>query len=139
MSNSVQDDFYYLEDVPWTMYFDEARALHGAYWHNGFGYPHSHGCVNLSDRGCALALQLGQSWAILFTFTTHLADSHRSGTLWNWCALTPENAYGIFSPLLDPWCSGQTCGPVKAEIAGSNPVGSAEIASSIPSGPPERY
>ena len=41
-------DYYYLEDVPWTMYFDEQRALHGAYWHNGFGYPRSHGCVNLS-------------------------------------------------------------------------------------------
>ena len=49
MQNSVKDDFYYLEDVPWTMYFDEARAFHGAYWHNGFGYPHSHGCVNMSD------------------------------------------------------------------------------------------
>jgi len=48
MSNSIQDDFYYLENVPWTMYFDEARALHGAYWHNRFGYPFSHGCVNLS-------------------------------------------------------------------------------------------
>jgi L,D-transpeptidase catalytic domain len=48
MSNSVQDDFYYLEDVPWTMYFDEGRALHGAYWHNKFGYRFSHGCVNLS-------------------------------------------------------------------------------------------
>jgi len=48
MSNSVQDDFYYLENVPWTMYFDEARALHGAYWHNKFGYPFSHGCVNLA-------------------------------------------------------------------------------------------
>jgi hypothetical protein len=43
-----RSDYYYLEDVPWTMYFDEARALHGAYWHNGFGYPRSHGCVNLS-------------------------------------------------------------------------------------------
>jgi hypothetical protein len=41
-------DRYYLEDVPWTMYFDEARALHGAYWHTGYGYPRSHGCVNLS-------------------------------------------------------------------------------------------
>jgi hypothetical protein len=41
-------DYYYLEDVPWTMYFDEKRALHGAYWHNGFGYARSHGCVNLS-------------------------------------------------------------------------------------------
>lgn len=43
-----RSDYYYLQDVPWTMYFDEARALHGAYWHNGFGYPRSHGCVNLS-------------------------------------------------------------------------------------------
>lgn len=41
-------DYYYLEDVPWTMYFDEARALHGAYWRALFGYPQSHGCVNLS-------------------------------------------------------------------------------------------
>jgi len=41
-------DYYYLEDVPWVMYFDGARAIHGAYWHNGFGYPRSHGCVNLS-------------------------------------------------------------------------------------------
>ena len=41
-------EYYYLEDVPWTMYFDEERALHGAYWHNWFGYARSHGCVNLS-------------------------------------------------------------------------------------------
>jgi hypothetical protein len=41
-------DYYYLEDVPWTMYFDEARALHGAYWRTWFGFEQSHGCVNLS-------------------------------------------------------------------------------------------
>jgi lipoprotein-anchoring transpeptidase ErfK/SrfK len=30
------------------MYFDsDAEALHGAYWHNNFGNPMSHGCVNL--------------------------------------------------------------------------------------------
>jgi hypothetical protein len=40
--------YYYLEDVPWTMYFDKLRALHGAYWHARFGYDASHGCVNLS-------------------------------------------------------------------------------------------
>ncbi|GAP20870.1 L,D-transpeptidase [Leptolinea tardivitalis] len=40
--------YYYLEDVPWTMYFDRLRALHGAYWHARFGYDASHGCVNLS-------------------------------------------------------------------------------------------
>lgn len=41
-------DFYYLEEVPWTMYFDNDIALHGAYWHDGFGFRRSHGCVNLS-------------------------------------------------------------------------------------------
>jgi len=41
-------DYYYLENVPWTMYFDKARALHGAYWRYGLGYAQSHGCVNLS-------------------------------------------------------------------------------------------
>lgn len=43
-----RSDAYYLEDVPWTMYFDEARALHGAYWRAKMGYPQSHGCVNLA-------------------------------------------------------------------------------------------
>lgn len=51
MSGSFEpdrSDYYYLEDVPWTMYYDQARALHGVYWHTYFGYPQSHGCVNLS-------------------------------------------------------------------------------------------
>lgn len=43
-----QPDFYYLQEVPWTMYFDGDIALHGAYWHDGFGYRKSHGCVNLT-------------------------------------------------------------------------------------------
>lgn len=43
-----RSDYYYLEGVVWTVYFDQARALHGAYWHNGFGVPLSRGCVNLS-------------------------------------------------------------------------------------------
>jgi hypothetical protein len=41
-------DFYYLDRVPWTMYFDEGRALHGAYWRTRLGRPQSHGCVNLA-------------------------------------------------------------------------------------------
>jgi lipoprotein-anchoring transpeptidase ErfK/SrfK len=43
-----RSDAYYLEDVPWTMYFDESRALHGAYWRANLGFPQSHGCVNMS-------------------------------------------------------------------------------------------
>lgn len=41
-------DYYLLENVPWTMYYDGARALHGAYWRAMFGYEQSHGCINLS-------------------------------------------------------------------------------------------
>lgn len=38
---------YYLPDVPYVMYFYRGFALHGTYWHNNFGTPMSHGCVNL--------------------------------------------------------------------------------------------
>jgi lipoprotein-anchoring transpeptidase ErfK/SrfK len=48
MRNNDPSEFYYLDNVPWTMYFDGARALHGAYWRTRLGYPQSHGCVNLS-------------------------------------------------------------------------------------------
>ena len=44
----AQPDFYYIQEVPWTMYFDDQIALHGAYWHDGFGFRRSHGCVNLT-------------------------------------------------------------------------------------------
>ena len=43
-----EPDFYYLQEVPWTMYYDDQIALHGAYWHDGFGYRRSHGCVNMT-------------------------------------------------------------------------------------------
>lgn len=38
---------YNLPGVPWIMYFAGANAIHGTYWHNNFGRPMSHGCVNL--------------------------------------------------------------------------------------------
>lgn len=45
-----RSDYYFLEDVPWILYYDGDRALHGAYWHDNFGIRSSHGCVNLSPR-----------------------------------------------------------------------------------------
>jgi len=38
---------YHVKDVPHVMYFYGAYAIHGAYWHNNFGYRASHGCVNV--------------------------------------------------------------------------------------------
>lgn len=43
-------DAYSIEDVPWTQYFLGSYALHAAFWHERFGHPRSHGCVNLAPR-----------------------------------------------------------------------------------------
>ena len=47
-SNKMSGPGYYLPDVPYIMYFHGSYGLHGTYWHNNFGTPMSHGCVNLS-------------------------------------------------------------------------------------------
>jgi lipoprotein-anchoring transpeptidase ErfK/SrfK len=41
------DPPFSFEEVPWVQYFKKEVALHGAYWHQRFGHPASHGCVNL--------------------------------------------------------------------------------------------
>ena len=39
---------WYLPDVPYVMYFFSDYGIHGTYWHDNFGTPMSHGCINLS-------------------------------------------------------------------------------------------
>lgn len=39
---------YSLPNVPFVMYFYQDYGFHGTYWHNNFGTPMSHGCVNLT-------------------------------------------------------------------------------------------
>lgn len=46
--DTASDGPYSIDDVPYVMYFQLAYALHGAFWHNAFGRPRSHGCINLS-------------------------------------------------------------------------------------------
>ncbi len=43
-------ELYRVDDVPWIQYFLQGYALHGTYWHNGFGRTRSHGCINLSPK-----------------------------------------------------------------------------------------
>ena len=54
MSNPDVEDgsaaWYYIEDVPWTLYFHEGYSIHAAFWHDAFGFLRSHGCVNLAPR-----------------------------------------------------------------------------------------
>ena len=47
-SGNMRGPGYFLPDVPYIMYFHGNYGLHGTYWHNNFGTPMSHGCVNLS-------------------------------------------------------------------------------------------
>ena len=49
MSGQMADEQpYSVATVPWTQFFAKDLALHTAYWHDRFGQPRSHGCVNLS-------------------------------------------------------------------------------------------
>jgi lipoprotein-anchoring transpeptidase ErfK/SrfK len=48
MEGVLGGEYYHVPDVPWVMYFtDVGHAIHGAYWHNNFGTPMSHGCINV--------------------------------------------------------------------------------------------
>ena len=38
---------YYRPAVPYAMFFHDEYAIHGAYWHDKFGQPAGHGCVNM--------------------------------------------------------------------------------------------
>lgn len=46
--------YYDLPNVPYVVYFYKGYAIHGAYWHNNFGVPMSHGCVNVSPADMSL-------------------------------------------------------------------------------------
>lgn len=73
-----RSDFYSLQAVPWVMYFDHDISLHGTYWHDGFGYRHSHGCVNMSITDAHWIF----SWTDGFYFDTAVSvwSSHQYNT-----------------------------------------------------------
>lgn len=52
--NPAIGTYYNLPNVPYVMFFyndvvDKGRgySIHGTYWHNNFGHPMSHGCINM--------------------------------------------------------------------------------------------
>jgi lipoprotein-anchoring transpeptidase ErfK/SrfK len=47
-ADDKHDTSFELRDVPYVQYFHEGYALHSAYWHDRFGLPRSHGCINLA-------------------------------------------------------------------------------------------
>lgn len=59
---------YYLPDVPYVMYFYKGYGLHGTYWHNNFGVPMSHGCVNFTTEDAG--------WVFDFTRVGTIVNVH---------------------------------------------------------------
>jgi lipoprotein-anchoring transpeptidase ErfK/SrfK len=80
--SNPMDDFtlgepYAIDEVPYVMYFQQNVALHGAFWHRGFGAVRSHGCVNLTP-----------------------IDAH---WLFDWVhPFRPEGWHGVYSTDTDP-------------------------------------
>lgn len=51
-AGNLANNGYDLPGVPWVLYITEGGiSFHGTYWHNDYGTPHSHGCINLSPQG----------------------------------------------------------------------------------------
>ncbi len=87
-------DYYNLYNVPYTMFFYNSEvpksagfSLHGAYWHNNFGHPMSHGCVNIRPEDAALLYD----WASPTTgASTTYATEDDPGTLVTIYGTPPE-------------------------------------------------
>ena len=50
MASALSGEEFELRDVPYVQYFEKGYALHAAYWHDKFGMPKSHGCINLAPE-----------------------------------------------------------------------------------------
>jgi len=79
----AEEEAYSIDDVPWTQFFHGAVALHGAFWHAGFGLERSHGCVNLSPADAR--------W--LFGFTAPLLPD-------GWHSVAPQGGTDKGSPVV---------------------------------------
>ena len=72
-------DYYNLPNVQWVQYFYQDYSFHGAYWHNNFGVPMSHGCVNMTNADAKWLYE----WAspTVTDFKWHVTDKSDPGTL----------------------------------------------------------
>lgn len=86
MSGGSGDDYYDLPNVPYTMFFSNDTiskgagfSLHGAYWHNNFGHPMSHGCINMRP----IDAKKLYDWANPETdgYTTYATSAHPGTTV----------------------------------------------------------
>lgn len=106
-----QPGYYEVKDVPYTQFFYKDYAFHGAFWHNSFGRPASHGCVNMATK------EQNKRWPNV---------SEDAGWLYQWGALglpvtvihkAPETLQAGQVPAKESKSLGKKDGAVSAEVA----------------------
>ena len=80
MSGGEGASYYNLPNVKWVQYFYAEYAFHGTYWHNDFGQPKSHGCINMTNADAKWLFNwAGPAWDGKTTW--HRASNDNPGTL----------------------------------------------------------
>ena len=92
-SRDGAEDPYYMEKVPFVMHYYPRYAIHSAFWHDSFGEPQSHGCINLSPK---------DAWEVYQRVTPTMPSG------WQYVKQTEENS-GTIVRIRD----GQTVGRTK--------------------------
>jgi hypothetical protein len=77
MSGRDRGSDWFVDEVPWVQYYKGNYAVHGAWWHNDFGRPKSHGCVNLAPADARRMFawmdpQIPEDWYAVSTYYPHV-------------------------------------------------------------------
>jgi hypothetical protein len=80
-TSPLADDVIPLVGVPWTSFFTgQGHAFHGTYWHNNFGVPMSHGCVNMRNEDALRLFRWSQPTAAFKDINKTTLDVKGLGT-----------------------------------------------------------
>lgn len=77
MDGKDKGKYWFVDEVPWVQYYKDSFALHGAWWHDDFGRPKSHGCINLSPYDAQVLFrwmdpQLPEGWYAATSYYPHV-------------------------------------------------------------------
>ncbi|HRJ41492.1 MAG TPA: L,D-transpeptidase, partial [Caldilineaceae bacterium] len=73
--------YYSLPNVEWVQYFYQDYSFHGTYWHNNFGNPMSHGCVNMTNEDA--------EWLFRWSMPEYAGET-------KWLSTTSDNAVLVY-------------------------------------------
>ena len=87
-AGDIASNGFDLPGVPWVLYITEGGiSFHGTYWHNDYGHPHSHGCINMTPQAA--------KWLFRWTRPTVPPENRWHMDMWGhrWRSKYKEMAY----------------------------------------------